>query len=571
MGGRHNSGLSGPAPLGHFSLFWLEAKEERIVELETENAALHLRLAQRLRLAGTADRRWREGHSQRTRSLLRLQQATQRLRRDLRELRASSADLLRSCQDQQQGCLSQILAAVQSAQHHGVRPSWRARALCLEQSLQELSASFLRERQRRQRLHNCLVELQGNIRVHCRIRPALPTAEPQDPVSHSSSASREVAHAVDDETVLVRCSRPGHHSIHKTFTFERVYGPAEGQAAVFADVCPLLTSLLDGYNVCIMAYGQTGSGKTYTMLGPQPPGAAQGDAGLIPRAAQELFRLMSEDPSERPRVEVSILEVYNNDIFDLLATDGCAATAGLRREVLTTREGRTEVSPLTCLSVGSAGELVELVGAGLQLRARRATSVHADSSRSHLVVTVTLTAATSGDSTPESRSSPSLPQAPGCPSPSPPATGRRPPAPRRASPGSPEARPAGQVRARLQLVDLAGSEGAGASGARGPALREASFINRSLAALADVLGALAARRAHVPFRNSKLTHLLQDALGGHAKLLVIVCVSPGREHVAETVQRQQPRQCPAPRPRPQQALRAGPGVGAERALGGPEV
>ncbi|XP_023605151.1 kinesin-like protein KIF25 [Myotis lucifugus] len=71
----------------------------------------------------------------------------------------------------------------------------------------------------------------------------------------------------------------------------RVYGPAEGQAAVFADVCPLLTSLLDGYNVCIMAYGQTGSGKTYTMLGPQPPGAAQGDAGLIPRAAQELFSI----------------------------------------------------------------------------------------------------------------------------------------------------------------------------------------------------------------------------------------------------------------------------------------
>nr|KAF6341391.1 kinesin family member 25 [Myotis myotis] len=319
-------------------------------------------------------------------------------------------------------------------------------------------------------------------------------AEPHDPVSHSSSASGEVAHAVDDETVLVQCSRPGHRSLHKTFTFERVYGPAEGQAAVFADVCPLLTSLLDGYNVCIMAYGQTGSGKTYTMLGPQPPGAAQGDAGLIPRAAQELFRLMSEDPSERPRVQVSIVEVYNNDIFDLLAKDGCAATARLRREVLTTREGRTEVSSLTCLSVGSAGELVELVGAGLQLRARRATSVHADSSRSHLVVTVTLTAATSGD-------------------------------------------------------------GTRASGARGPALREASFINRSLAALADVLGALAARRAHVPYRNSKLTHLLQDALGGDAKLLVIVCVSPGQEHVAETLQslgfgvraRQGGRGRPAPR------------------------
>ncbi|XP_027988710.2 kinesin-like protein KIF25 [Eptesicus fuscus] len=521
----------------------MQAKEERIAELETENAVLHLRLAQRLRLAGTAGTRWREGLPQRTRSLLRLQQAAQRLRQDLRELRAASADLLGSCRDQQQDSLSRILAAVQSAQHHGALPSWRARALRLEQSLQELSARFHRERQRRRRLHNRLVELQGNIRVHCRIRPAMPAAaEPPDPVSHSSSASGDVAHAVDDETVLVRCSRPGHHAVHKTFHFERVYGPAEGQAAVFADVCPLLTSLLDGYNVCIMAYGQTGSGKTHTMLGPRPPGAAQADTGLIPRAAEELFRLLSEDPSERPRVEVSVVEVYNNDIFDLLAEDGCAERPGLRREVLTTREGRKAVSPLTCLPVGSAGELMELVGAGLRLRARRATSVHADSSRSHLVVTVTLTAAASRDGTPEPRSSPSPPQAPSCPSPSPPATGRRPRAPRRASSGSPgappesPARPAGQVRARLQLVDLAGSECAAASGARGPALREASFINRSLAALADVLGALAARRDHVPYRNSKLTHLLQDALGGDAKLLVIVCVSPHRQHVAETLQ-----------------------------------
>ncbi|KAK1337856.1 LOW QUALITY PROTEIN: hypothetical protein QTO34_000957 [Cnephaeus nilssonii] len=493
----------------------MQAKEERIAELETENAVLHLGLAQRPRLAGT---RWREGLPQRTRSLLRLQQVAQRLRQDLRELRAASADLLGSCRDQQQGCLSRILAAVQSAQHHGALPSWRARALRLEQSLQELSARFHRERQRRRQLHNRLVELQGNIRVHCRIRPAMPAAaEPHDPVSHSSSASGDVAHAVDDETVLVQCSRPGHHAVHKTFNFERVYGPAEGQAAVFADVCPLLTSLLDGYNVCIMAYGQTGSGKTHTMLGPRPL-APPGPTGSSPGGGA----------LPTPRVEVSVLEVYNNDIFDLLAEDGCAARPGLRREVPTTREGRKAVSPLTCLPVGSAGELMELVGAGLRLRARRATSVHADSSRSHLVVTVTLTAAASGGRHP--------------PSPSPPATGRRPRAPRRASSGSPgalpesPARPAGQVRARLQLVDLAGSECAAASGARGPALREASFINRSLAALADVLGALAARRDHVPYRNSKLTHLLQDALGGDAKLLVIVCVSPHRQHMAETLQ-----------------------------------
>ncbi|KAB0405931.1 hypothetical protein E2I00_012937, partial [Balaenoptera physalus] len=108
-----------------------------------------------------------------------------------------------------------------------------------------------------------------------------------------------------------------------------VYGPAEPQNAVFEDVCPLLTSFLDGYNVCVMAYGQTGSGKSFTSLGPHskgepaPQSEALGDSGVIPRAAGELFRLISEDPSRSPKVEVSIVEVYNNDICDLLANDRC--------------------------------------------------------------------------------------------------------------------------------------------------------------------------------------------------------------------------------------------------------
>ncbi|XP_014650850.1 PREDICTED: kinesin-like protein KIF25 [Ceratotherium simum simum] len=327
-----------------------------------------------------------------------------------------------------------------------------------------------------------------------------------------------------------------------------VYGPAESQRVVFEHVCPLLTSLLDGYNVCIMAYGQTGSGKSYTMLGPrykkEPvlPLESHSDLGIIPRAVKELFRLISENPSRSPKVEVSIVEVYNNDIFDLLAKDSCAVTSGVKREVLTTKEGKKEVPSLTYESVRSAEEFMTLVGGHLQLRAKHATLVHADSSRSHLIITVTLTTAPSWDGPADQQSDRSLLKELDCPLPQQPATGRRWSAAPRASsrsPGATPESPAGhveQVRAKLQLVDLAGSECAGVSGVTGVALRETSSINRSLAALADVLGALSERRGHVPYRNSKLTHLLQDALGGDAKLLVILCVSPCQKHVAETLQ-----------------------------------
>ncbi|XP_062954455.1 kinesin-like protein KIF25 [Cynocephalus volans] len=331
--------------------------------------------------------------------------------------------------------------------------------------------------------------------------------------------------------------------MHRFTSSLRVYGPAASQSVVFGDVCPLLTSLLDGYNVCIMAYGQTGSGKSYTMLGPHPadgsalPLDARGDIGIIPRAAAELFRLISEDASRSTKVEVSIVEVYNNDIFDLLAKDNSTVASVVKRELKTTKEGRRAVSLLTCEAVCSAAEFMKLVHGGLQLRVKHPTLVHEDSSRSHLIITVTLTTAPSSDST-EQACRQTLPQEPSCPWPLPTGAGKRRSNSPRASPPRP-ADPAGraeQVQVQLQLVDLAGSECTGLSGVTGLALRETSFINRSLAALADVLGALSERRSHVPYRNSKLTRLLQDSLGGDAKLLVILCVSPSQKHVAETLQ-----------------------------------
>ncbi|XP_072604138.1 kinesin-like protein KIF25 [Vulpes vulpes] len=420
------------------------------------------------------------------------------------------------------------------------------------------------------------------------------------------------------ETVLVKCAQPAHPLINKTYNFERVYGPEESQQVVFGDVCPLLTSLIDGYNVCIMAYGQTGCGKSYTMLGPHskeeriPPWGPHSELGIMPRAAGELFRLIAENPSRHLQVDLSIVEVYNNNIFDLLAKARGMETSGRRREALTTKDVRREVPLLTREPVHSAEDFVALAAGSLQLRAELATLVHARSSRSHLIITATLTTGPAAGGSPcqrgwrppnpvatkegggttiqrlltapplRPRTQPNSSQRPGdqvgisftfegsaLPSARPPPAGspalsgvcgseeapsadqqaERPPLEGRpasgsrggascgrAPAGSPGAQqPVEQVHAKLQLVDLAGSECAGVSGVTGSALRETSFINRSLAALADVLGALSEHRGHIPYRNSQLTHFLQDVLGGDAKLLVMLCVSPCRKHVAETL------------------------------------
>ncbi|XP_075858877.1 kinesin-like protein KIF25 [Microcebus murinus] len=611
----------------------------------------------------------------------------QRLKRDLKEFHSSSLVLLRSYQDQCEACVSAIVAAVGRTQLDGAAlQACRSEVVRLEQALQETGARYQAERQRRRLLHNTLVELRGNVRVHCRVRPLLPLDHGSaDAVSQNSAVSAEAVRAADDETVLVKCDRPGHPSINKTYHFDRVYGPADSQGEVFGDVRPLLTSLLDGYNVCVVAYGQTGSGKSYTMLGPPAKGGApQSDAGIVPRAAGELFRLIAESPPPRPQVGVSVVEVYNNDVFDLLAKDSRALGSGARRGLpAAAGDGRKEATTPTCdqaralqalfsisksskemarsnrnsgvwlagcdrdavscrpgavisgrfspatmgkqippsrrdtarrarcfeavsprtrvpqtrgglvlaterllagqvfrgrqsetrpsvrpqragtgcvfyvaqdaglitpscgrpwaeptagrgcwaaappacptlavvpRAVGSASELLRLVRGGLRRRATHATLVHEDSSRSHLIVTVTVTTAPGpGVSDPVA------------------GAGRRKAACGPARPPDPTD-PAERASAQLQLVDLAGSECAGVSGAAGSVLREASWINRSLAALADVLGALAERRGHVPYRNSRLTRLLQDSLGGDAKFLVILCVSPGQRRLAQTLQ-----------------------------------
>ncbi|XP_064913744.1 kinesin-like protein KIF25 isoform X3 [Columba livia] len=534
-------------------------KEERIVVLETENAALHLKLAEYQGLAGRSTSEVLQLYSahgqqqklQRSSVVTQLHGAIKRLKQDLKSLHSFALELSKDFQLQSNTWLYQLLTAVQGIQlQNEAMQMFQIKAFDLEQSLQEVTEKYEKEKQKRRALHNSLVELRGNIRVHCRIRPLLPF----DTVAgHSISQERQrnfsekVAHAVDDETVLVKCSRPGHASINKTFQFERVYSASESQDTVFADVAPLLTSLLDGYNVCIMAYGQTGSGKTYTMLGPQLEEnfafstEDESELGIIPRAAQEVFRLISEKPPGSYWVEVSVVEVYNNEIFDLLAKDSFGKVSGVKRDVVTTREGKSDVPLLMHETVENASEFLHLVNKGLQLRVRHPTLVHAHSSRSHLVVTLTITTIVSADNFgilwEDEQTSQRLNKEVSCTFPQKMRDNKSTSSSRASSPAQLEAtEKMKQVKTRLQLVDLAGSECVGMSGVTGAALRETSLINRSLSALADVLGAIAEQRSHVPYRNSKLTHLLQDSVGGDAKLLVMLCISPHQKYLTESMQ-----------------------------------
>ncbi|CAJ1078432.1 kinesin-like protein KIF25 [Xyrichtys novacula] len=554
----------------------LRSKEERILELETENAILHLRLAEclgKLRREPEEDVRaltlpehQRNAQKMTRSALFTLLSGVQAVKQELSELFAVYLSFATELEEKSKQLLEKVeqVSSVPNGHHGDGVQDLQAHVSALERSLEEERERCRAERQRRKNLHNTLVELRGNIRVHCRVRPVLHFDHVESSTSASgSAASEEVVTAFSDDTVMVNCLKTGLPVHNKMFEFERVHGPEDSQDAVFEEVKPLLTSLLDGYNVCIMAYGQTGSGKTHTMMGPElqvgnSKMQQETQQGIISKAAEELFRLISEKPAEIHTVEVSVMEVYNNEVFDLLARDELGSAVGQRRDIITTSSGTIQVTSLTHLPVGNASEVMQIISSVLKLRAHCPTLIHPDSSRSHLIVTLTIsskspnalalarrlqrakkdmqrstqkewwsprcrranpTAQLSSDELfASSSASPCLsPSLSPCPSPRP-SISQAP------------------FKTKLQLVDLAGSECVGMSGVSGAALWEVSCINRSLSALADVLGALAEQSPHIPYRNSKLTHLLQDAIGGDSKLLLMLCVSPTQKFITESLQ-----------------------------------
>ncbi|KAJ0406193.1 hypothetical protein P43SY_000377 [Pythium insidiosum] len=274
----------------------------------------------------------------------------------------------------------------------------------------------------------------------------------------------------------------------QTYTYDRVFDEADGQQVVFDHVArPVVQDLMDGYNATIFAYGQTSSGKTYTM-----EGASIDDPqlrGIIPRTATEIFQnVLAADENMEFIVKVSYIEIYMERIRDLLDPYKSKVNLQVRED---TQRG-IFVEGMTEISVTSDEELLSTMRDGAANRAVAATGMNEGSSRSHSVFMVTLFQRNLVN----------------------------------------QATKAG----KLYLVDLAGSEMVRKTGASGKQLEEAKTINKSLSALGNVINALTdSNSSHVPYRDSKLTRVLQESLGGNSKTNLIINVSPSSYNMSETI------------------------------------
>lgn len=330
----------------------------------------------------------------------------------------------------------------------------------------------LLDKKRREAL-NKILDIKGSIRVFCRVRPFLLSDRRRihEPIS------------IGLEKVVVKSV-----GIRKEYRYDKVFHQAATQEDVFVEVEPILRSALDGHNVCILAYGQTGTGKTFTMDG------TNNQAGIIPRAIEELFRQASLDNSSTT-FSMSMLEVYMGNLRDLLAPKVASRTHEVAAKCLniqTDPKGMVEVEGLTQVQIPDTAKAKWWYAKGRRARSTSWTNVNETSSRSHCLMRITISR--HGD----------------------------------------DSKAKAQV-SKLWMVDLGGSERLLKTGATGQTLDEGRAINLSLSALGDVIAALRRKRGHVPYRNSKLTQILKDSLGHSSKVLMLVHISPCEEDVGETI------------------------------------
>ncbi|KAF8163319.1 kinesin heavy chain [Crassisporium funariophilum] len=318
-----------------------------------------------------------------------------------------------------------------------------------------------------------------NIKVVCRFRPVN---------SIEQREGGDVVVSFDDnlQSVQMRSTQLGSGPEKDGFTFDRVFPMGTKQLEVFDyGVKDIVIDVLDGYNGTVFAYGQTGSGKTFTMMG------ADIDSdelrGIIPRITEQIFQsIVESDAHLEYLVKVSYMEIYLERIRDLLAP---------QNDNLQVHEEKSKgvyVKNLSDYYVSSAREVYEIMRTGGAARVVTSTNMNAESSRSHSIFLITIQQ-------------------------------------RNTETGA-------QKTGNLYLVDLAGSEKVGKTGASGQTLEEAKKINKSLSALGMVINALTDSKAkHIPYRDSKLTRILQESLGGNSRTTLIINCSPSSYNESETL------------------------------------
>lgn len=315
-----------------------------------------------------------------------------------------------------------------------------------------------------------------NVRVVIRVKPV-------------SNEENQIIEVDSSNTVVTvkkyQCSDPA-----KSYKFDYALNQKATQTDVYCHTArPIVEKLFDGYNGTVLAYGQTGTGKTYTMTGNKEKDAG----GVIPNTFSHIFSYIAKARQELTfLIHVTYLEIYNETVRDLLSKK---PQQGL--EVREHSSYGVFVQDLSGYVVHTPEELENLIKIGEKNRAVGATDINAASSRSHTIFTITLESS------------------------------------KRSVAGG---EPAKATRGKLQLVDLAGSERQSKTHATGVRFREASKINQSLSVLGNVISALVdGKTSHVPYRNSKLTRLLQDSLGGNSKTVMIATVSASDYDYEETV------------------------------------
>ncbi|GFZ11044.1 ATP binding microtubule motor family protein [Actinidia rufa] len=288
--------------------------------------------------------------------------------------------------------------------------------------------------------------------------------------------------------------------VDRVFTFDKVFGPKAQQRSIYDQaIAPIVNEVLEGFNCTVFAYGQTGTGKTYTMEGGMrnKGGELPAEAGVIPRAVRQIFNSLEAQNADYS-VKVTFLELYNEEITDLLAPEDYSRTSEDRQKkpisLMEDGKGCVIVRGLEEEAVYSANEIYNLLERGAAKRRTADTLLNKRSSRSHSVFTITIYV-------------------------------------KEATVGDEELIKCG----KLNLVDLAGSENISRSGAREVRAREAGEINKSLLTLGRVINALVEHSAHIPYRDSKLTRLLRDSLGGKTKTCIIATVSPSAHCLEETL------------------------------------
>ncbi|CAL8076204.1 unnamed protein product [Calicophoron daubneyi] len=434
-----------------------------------------------------------------------------------------------------------------------------------------LDRALKEEESRRRRLHNSIQELTGNIRVYCRLRPDSSRClnehgDPQKPYLRVSSDDRllfcpdtlrerleeqgrstmfaynnSIRTAINAGSVTSTSGCGTAFASPRCFIFDRVFGPTSTQDDIYQEVDDLIISCVDGYNVCIMAYGQTGSGKTYTMMGtPEEPGVNR-------RAVRSLYKHCEKRKQWKFSIYVSMIEIYQEDVFDLLedseklnadlphadtlrctqkptaASNGCRRlyrsesrrwkqtipwnawsihtsaafgsfpTRTVRRRgsvrILSDHLDGVVLQNLHEKPVNNEQDMLNYIALAEKQRHTGSTRLNICSSRSHMIIILRVI----GENELQRTTS----------------------------------------RGTLTLADLAGSENVTKSGSKGERFMEAACINKSLSALGRVFDAL--RRQQKPtYRETKLTYLLRPSLGGESKCLLVVTLRSEPEHAEET-------------------------------------